>query len=91
MQVILETDEAWSLMSLIVSQIIDHTGVSGEGKAALRRWRTDRAVGTVEMDDLALALNEALGNIIDEKTTRMIRRRGRYVSSREAEGRVDED
>ena len=90
MQVIAETDEAWSLMSLIVSQIIDHAGVSATGKAGLRRWRTDRAVGTVEMDDLALALNEALGNIIDEKTTRMIRRRGRYVSSREAEGRVDE-
>jgi len=91
MHVILETDEAWSLMSLIVSQIIDHAGVSATGKAGLRRWRIDRAVGTVEMDDLALALNETLGNIIDEKTTRMIRRRGRYVSSREAEGRVDED
>jgi hypothetical protein len=91
MQVILETDEAWSLMSLIVSQMIDHAGASAAGKAALRRWRTDRAVGTVEMDDLALALNEALGGTIDEKTTRMIRRRGRYVSSREAEGRVDED
>jgi len=89
MQVILETDEASSLMSLIVSQIIDHAGASPDGKAALRRWRTDRAVGTLEMDDLALALNEGLGNIIDEKTTRMIRRRGRYVSSREA-GRVDE-
>lgn len=86
MQVILETDEAWSLMSLILSQLIDNTGASGEGKAALRRWRTDRAVGTVEMDDLALALNEALGNIIDEKSTRMIRRRGRYVSTRESEG-----
>ena len=91
MQLILETDEAWSLMSLIVSQIIDHAGVSTTGKAGLRRWRTDRAAGTVEMDDLALALNEALGNIIDDKTTRMIRRRGRYVSSREAEGRFDED
>ena len=91
MQVILETDEAWSLMSLIVSQLVDQTGVSGEGKAALRRWRTDHAVGKVEMDDLALALNEALGNIIDEKTTRMIRRRGRYVSSRAAGGPVDED
>ena len=85
MQIILETDEAWSLMSLIVSQLIDHTGVSGDGKAALRRWRTDHAVGTVEMDDLALALNEALGNTMDEKTSRMVRRRGRYVSSREGE------
>ena len=85
MQIILETDEAWSLMSLIVSQLIDHTGVSGDGKAVLRRWRTDHAVGTVEMDDLALALNEALGNTMDEKTSRMVRRRGRYVSSREGE------
>jgi hypothetical protein len=90
MQVILETDEAWSLMSLIVSQLIDSTGASGEGKTAVRRWRTNHAVGTVEMDELALALNEALGTIIDEKTTRMVRRRGRYVSSRDAGGRADE-
>jgi len=54
-----------------------------DGKAAIRRWRSDRALGTVEMDDLALAMNEALGTLIDEKTTRMIRRRGRYVSTHE--------
>ena len=83
MQVILETDEAWSLMTLIVSQVIDHSGISADGKAAIRRWRSDRALGTVGMDDLALALNEALGNVIDEKTTRMVRRRGRYVSTRD--------
>ena len=83
MQVILETDEAWSLMTLIVSQIIDQSGISAEGKAAMRRWRSDHAVGTVEMDELAVALNEALGTLIDEKTTRLIRRRGRYVSTRE--------
>jgi hypothetical protein len=90
MQVILETDEAWSLTSLIVSQLVDNAGASGEGKTALRRWRTNHAVGTVEMDDLALALNESLGNVIDQKTTRMIRRRGRYVSSREVGGLSDE-
>ena len=83
MQVILETDEALSLMALIVSQIIDHSGVSGQGKASIRRWRSDRAPGTGEMDGLALAINEALGTLIDEKTTRMVRRRGRYVSTRE--------
>ena len=83
MQVILEIDEAWSLMSLIVSQIIDRSGVSANGKASIRRWRSDRALETVEMDELALAMNEALGTLIDEKTTRMIRRRGRYVSTRE--------
>ena len=86
MQIILETDEAWSLMSLIVSQIIDHSGVSGDGKAAIRRWRSDRALGTVEMDEVALAMNEALGTAFDEKTTRMIRQRGRYISTKEQGG-----
>ena len=84
MQVVLETDEAWSLMSVITSYVIDHSGVSQDGKSKIRRWRSDRAVGTVEMDDLAAAVNQALGTYLDEKTTRTVRRRGRYVSSREA-------
>ncbi len=83
MQVILETDEAWSLMSVITAYIIDHSGVSPEGKQKLRRWRSDRAMGTVEMDGLAVAMNEALGTYLGEKTARMIRRRGRYISTRE--------
>ena len=83
MQVILETDEAWSLMSIIASYIIDHSGVSQDGKAKIRSWRSDRALGTVEMDDLATAFNEALGTYLDEKTARMIRRRGRYVSTKD--------
>ncbi len=84
MQVVLETDEAWSLMSVITSYIIDHSGISQEGKQKVRRWRGDRTVGTVEMDDLALAMNEALGTLIDEKTARLVRRRGRYISTRES-------
>ena len=83
MQVVLETDEAWSLMTVIAAYVIDHSGISQEGKQKLRRWRSDRAVGTVEMDGLAVAMNEALGTLIDEKTARMIRRRGRYTSTRE--------
>ncbi len=83
MQVVLETDEAWSLMSVIASYVIDHSGVSQNGKSKIRRWRGDRAVGTVEMDDLAVAVNEALGTYLDDKTTRMIRRRGRYISTKE--------
>lgn len=85
MQVILETDEAWSLMSIITSYVIDHGGVSQDGKSKIRRWRSDRALGTVEMDDLATAFNEALGTYLDEKTTRMIRRRGRYMPTKETD------
>ncbi|MDP2676018.1 MAG: hypothetical protein Q8Q00_14135 [Dehalococcoidia bacterium] len=83
MQIVLETDEAWSLMSVIASHVIDNSGVSQDGKSAIRRWRNDRALGTVEMDDLAVATNEALGTYLDEKTARMVRRRGRYSSTRE--------
>ena len=83
MQIVLETDEAWSLMSIITSYVVDHSGVSQDGKAKMRRWRSDRALGTVEMDDLATAFNEALGTYLDEKTARMIRRRGRYISAKD--------
>ena len=83
MHVVLETDEAWSLMTLITAYVIDHSGISQEGKQKVRRWRTDRAEGTVEMDGLAVAMNEALGTYIDEKMSRLVRKKGRYVSTRE--------
>jgi hypothetical protein len=85
MKIILELEEAWSLMTLISSFVIDNSGVSQEAKQAIRRWRTDRASGTVEMDRLAVAINEALGTYLDEKTARMVRQKGRYQSIREKE------
>lgn len=83
MQIILDNEETWSLMSLIVSQMVDRAGLSSDGKTVLRRWRTDRASGTVELADLTVEFNDALGSSLDEKMTRLIRRRGRYVSTRE--------
>ena len=83
MQVVLEVDEAWSLMSVITSYVIDQSGVSQDGISKIRRWRNDRDAGTVEMGDLAVAVNQALDTYLDEKMTRTVRRRGRYVSSRE--------
>ena len=83
MHVVLETDEAWSLMTLISAYVIDHSGISQDGKQKVRRWRTDRAGGTVEMNGLAVAMNESLGTYIDEKTERVVRKKGRYISARE--------
>ncbi len=82
MQIILDVDEAWSLMTIMVSQMIDKAGVSADGKGRLRRWRTERAEGTAEMADLTVELNEALGSSLDERTTRLIRRKGYYVSTK---------
>jgi hypothetical protein len=82
MQIILDMDEAWSLMTIMVSQMIDKAGVSQDGKAKLRRWRTDRAAGTAAMSDLTVEMNEAIGSSLDDKMTRLIRRKGYYVSTK---------
>jgi hypothetical protein len=37
--------------------------------------------GTAEMSELTVSMNEVLGATLDEKTTRLIRRKGRYVST----------
>ena len=84
MQIVMETDEANSLMSVITSYVIDNAGLSQDGKARVRKWRTDHALGSVEMETLAIAMNQALGTYLDEKTDRQIRRKGRYGRATEA-------
>ncbi|MGB2695837.1 MAG: hypothetical protein WBD55_11730 [Dehalococcoidia bacterium] len=81
MRLIIEADESWSIMMLVVSQVLDGVELSEEGRAAVRKWRTDRADGTEAMHKLAEELNETMGNVIDEQTRRLIRHKGRYVSS----------
>jgi hypothetical protein len=73
MQLILETDEAWSIMTLVVSQVLDAVELSDEGEAAIRAWRSDHGDGSEPMRRLAEELNVALGNYVDERTRRRIR------------------
>jgi len=80
-QVILETDEAWSIMSLVVSQVLDQVDLSEEAKEKVRRWRGDHIDGTAEMSDLTVSMNEVIGSVLDERTQRLIRRKGRYIST----------
>ena len=89
MQLILDSDEAWSIMSLVVSQVIDQADLSDEGLAAVRRWRSDRNDGTSEMAELTVSLNEALGNSLDERTQKLIRRKGWYISTEEIKQRSE--
>jgi hypothetical protein len=70
-------------MSLVVSQVLDQVDLSDEAKATLRKWRTDRNDGTGEMSDLTISMNEILGTVLDERTTRLIRRKGWFVSTKE--------
>lgn len=83
MQIILDNDEVWSFMTLMASQVIDKANLSSEGRNRVRRWRTERATGTVELADLTVDFNGAIGTVLDEKTTKLIRQKGRYVSTRD--------
>lgn len=76
MNVVLNTDEANAVMSLVTAQLIDHGGLSEAGKKAVRDWRKNLAPGTVPLDGFTARLNVAIGNYIDERTTRMMRTRG---------------
>ena len=82
MRLILEGDEAWSVMTLVISQVLDGVELSDGGRDAVRKWRTERADGAEAMNRLAEELNEALGNAIDERTRKLIWRKGGYVPSR---------
>lgn len=76
MNVILSVDEAHSILTLITAQVLDNVELSEETREALRSWRSDRGLGSKELDGYAEQLNEALGNAIDERTTRFLRKRG---------------
>ena len=81
MRLILEADEAWPIMTLVVSQVLDGVELSEDAREALRRWRANHAEGAEAMNLLAEEINEALGNVIDDRTRRLIRRKGGYVPS----------
>jgi hypothetical protein len=85
MQVILEPDEAWSIMTLVVAQVLDQVDLSEEAKTAVKKWRSDHYEGTAEIADLTVTMNEVLGATLDERTTRLIRRKGMYVSTKEGQ------
>lgn len=86
MQVILDQDEAWSLMTLVTSFVIDSSGVSQEGKQRLRRWRSERTESSQEMQALAESMNRALAVFMDEQTNRQVRQKGRYTSKKAKSG-----
>jgi len=84
MNVVLNTDEAHLLLTLVSSQLIDHADLSEEAQKLVQDWRRNRSPGSSELDALTVVVNERLGNHIDERTTRMMRTKGkRKVSERE--------
>ena len=61
MRIALDPDETWSVMSLIVSQVVDGLELSSEGNDAVKKWRSDYTDGSEQMQALAEEMNAALG------------------------------
>ncbi len=81
MNVILNTDEVHAVTALVTAQVIDHVGLSDAAVRVIRAWRKDRELETIDLDALTELVNTALGNHIDEHTTRMMRRSGKVKLS----------
>lgn len=87
MNVVLNTEEVHGVLALVTSHVIDNAGLSPKGIEAIRGWRRERDDGTHGLDDFTEALNLAIGNFIDERTTRMLRKRGKIRVSASTERR----
>lgn len=76
MNVVLNTDEASAVIGIVTGQLIDSASLSEAAKKAIREWRRGVTPGTVQGDAFTERLNIAIGNFIDERTTRMMHVRG---------------
>lgn len=74
--VILNVDEVHAVLARVTGQVIDQAGLSEAAREAIKQWRLDRDPGMQPLDEFAVGFNEALGNHIDEATSRRLRMRG---------------
>ena len=83
MQMRLDQDEAWSLMTLVSAHAIDNAGLSTAGKSKIRQWQRSHAEGSPAMIALAEQINGALGSYVEESTNRLVKQRGRYTRKKD--------
>ena len=84
MNVVLNADESLVVLTLVTALLLDNVEMSDASRKKIRDWRRDRNPGSMPLDEFTVYLNERLGNLIDERTTRMMRVRGkRRVSEAE--------
>jgi hypothetical protein len=76
--VILDEEEAQSILALITAQVIDQVELTPETVKAIREWRGKLERGSDGLLKFSEALNESLGNKIDDELKRTIRRRDYY-------------
>lgn len=75
MRLVLDVDEAWVLLSLIVHRLSEEAGLSDEDRARLKIWRSEEMrVGSEAMNTLAQKLNAELERTMRTREKSAIRR-----------------
>jgi hypothetical protein len=87
MNVLLSLEECYQVIMRMTGTVLDKVELSEEARDAIRDWRKNRALGTRELEDFTVNLNEALGNHIDERLTRRLRLRGGLYVTEKGTGR----
>ena len=69
MKVEFETEEAWNLMSHVISQLVESAELSDGDRAKIRRWKSDEMrVTSQEMKVLAAKINEDMSKTFGRKS-----------------------
>ena len=75
MKVEFENEEAWNLMSHIVSRLLEETPLEDSDRARVRRWKSDEMrVTSQEMRVLTEKVNDDLKKMMERKTKSQLRK-----------------
>jgi len=75
MKVELDNDEAWNLLSHVVTRLIDEVELSDSDRARIRRWKSDEMrVTSQEMRVVTQKINEDLALSLERKTKSQLRK-----------------
>lgn len=75
MKVELEADEVWSLLSLVVDNVLEDVDFSDEDRAAIKLWRSEEMrLGSEPMRVLLQKINHDLEKAMKQKERSPIRR-----------------
>ncbi|HLF77296.1 MAG TPA: hypothetical protein VJB57_07350 [Dehalococcoidia bacterium] len=75
MKVEFDNDEAWNLLSHIVSRLVDEVQLSDQDRARIRRWKSDEMrVTSQEMRVITQKINEDMALSLERKNKSQLRK-----------------
>ena len=75
MKVELDNEECWTLMSHVVTLLLEDTRLADADRARIRRWKSDEMrVSSQEMRVLTQKINETVVAELERKTKSQLRR-----------------